>query len=124
MNSFNRLMYPLDEIHSNDSTLDLKIKYASFRCVHSHELLLLTFTRNKLAEEMTTPELKAFSFLQFAKCKSVTEIQSASRIQFDCDAPSDSKFSNGFRDYQFWTILRRKGVSGNESYERISGVLC
>ncbi|GBM62291.1 hypothetical protein AVEN_113329-1 [Araneus ventricosus] len=32
-------------------------------------------------------------------------------------------FSNGFRDYHFWTILHRKGVSGNESYERISEVL-
>ncbi|GBN15458.1 hypothetical protein AVEN_133019-1, partial [Araneus ventricosus] len=29
-------------------------------------------------------------------------------------------FSNGFRDYHFWTILHRKGMSGNE---RISGVL-
>ncbi|GBN65448.1 hypothetical protein AVEN_168362-1 [Araneus ventricosus] len=25
-------------------------------------------------------------------------------------------FSNGFRDYHFWTILHRKGVPGNESY--------
>ncbi|GBM68702.1 hypothetical protein AVEN_170841-1 [Araneus ventricosus] len=32
-------------------------------------------------------------------------------------------YSNRFRDYQFWTILHRKGLSGNESYERISGVL-
>ncbi|GBM75772.1 hypothetical protein AVEN_7012-1 [Araneus ventricosus] len=33
-------------------------------------------------------------------------------------------FSKGFRDYHFRTISHRKGVSGNESYERISGVLC
>ncbi|GBO43529.1 hypothetical protein AVEN_212910-1, partial [Araneus ventricosus] len=31
----------------------------------------------------------------------------------------DILFSNGFRDYDFWTIVHRKGVSGNESYETL-----
>ncbi|GBN46469.1 hypothetical protein AVEN_61462-1, partial [Araneus ventricosus] len=29
---------------------------------------------------------------------------------------------NGFRDYHRWSISHQKGVSGNESYERLSGV--
>ncbi|GBL87277.1 hypothetical protein AVEN_270541-1 [Araneus ventricosus] len=33
----------------------------------------------------------------------------------------DILFSNGFH---FRTILHRKGMSGNESYEHISGILC
>ncbi|GBM55460.1 hypothetical protein AVEN_27821-1 [Araneus ventricosus] len=29
---------------------------------------------------------------------------------------SEILFSNGFRDYHFWTLLHQKGVSDNESY--------
>ncbi|GBO11863.1 hypothetical protein AVEN_107943-1, partial [Araneus ventricosus] len=35
-----------------------------------------------------------------------------------------SSVQHRIRDYHFWTILHRKEVSGNESYEHISGVLC
>ena len=58
--------------------------------MHVRMLWFLRLLLEALVAKMATGEQKAFCVLQFAKSESVIRLQSAFRIKFHCNPPSDN----------------------------------